>query len=326
MRADDASLWTRLRWRLEYALVRGASAALQCLPFEAGEAFMRLVARAYFRLSGSRRRTALENLRLVFGATKGEAERRRIAVASFEHAFVLLYEVLMRPRIVPDLEAFRSRTRIVGDEADARRDLAEGRGGFLLTAHFGSWETAGAYISYEGVPFAAVARSVPNPYVQDLLTGTRSKTFRVFQKIGAVMDSVRVIREGTWVAVLGDQNAGRHGVFVPFFGIPAATYPLVATLALRYGFPVYFGAAIRRGTRFRYDFDLHRYHPPAGLDFEGGREHLLRAYHAWLEARILDAPEQYFWMHRRWKTRPAGEPPGPLVPRYDHRGPRKRRR
>jgi KDO2-lipid IV(A) lauroyltransferase len=286
---------------------------------------MRLAGRAYYRVSGSRRRTALENLRLAFGATKGEEERRRIAVASFEHAFVLLYEVLMRHRLVPTLEAFRERTRIVGDEPGARREIAARRGGFLLTAHFGSWETAGAYISYEGVPFAAVARSVPNPYVQDLLTGTRSKSFRVFQKIGAVADSVRVIREGTWVAVLGDQNAGRHGVFVPFFGVPAATYPLVATLAIRHGFRVYFGVAVRRGPRFRYDFVVDRYDPPEGLGFEQAREHMLRAWHAWLEARIVDAPEQYFWMHRRWKTRPRGEAPGPLVPRYDHRGPRKPR-
>lgn len=287
---------------------------------------MRLAGRGWWLVAGSRRRTAIENLRLAFGETKSEEERRRIAIASFEHAFVLLYEVLMRHRLVPTLEAFRERTRILGDEASARREIAAGRGGFLLTAHFGSWETAGAYVSYERVPFAAVARSVPNPYVQDLLTGTRSKSFRVFQKIGAVADSVRVIREGTWVAVLGDQNAGKHGVFIPFFGVPAATYPLVATLAIRHGFNVYFAVAVRRGPRFRYDFVVERYVPPEGrLEFDQERAHLLLAYHAWLEARIREAPEQYFWMHRRWKTRPKDEVPGPLVPRYDHRGPRERR-
>jgi KDO2-lipid IV(A) lauroyltransferase len=324
MGSGRPSLWTRLRWRAEQGFVLIGVTLLRALPYEAGEALMRLAGRGFFWISRSRRRIALENLRLAFGAEKSEDERRRIAIGSFEHAFLLLYEVLVRHRIVPDLAAFRARTRIFGDEPSIREELARKRGGFLLTAHFGSWETAGAYLAYEGLPFAAIARSVPNPYVQELLMGTRSRQFRVFLKIGAVADSVRTIREGTWVAVLGDQNAGRHGVFVPFFGIPASTYPLVASLALRHGFPVYFGAAVRVGPRFRYDFDIRRYDPPEGLGFDAGRDHLLRAYHAWLEGLLRRWPEQYFWMHRRWKTRPKDEAPGPLVPQYEHRGPREK--
>ncbi len=317
-------LWRRASWALEYAAVRGAMLLVQLFSPEAGERVARFLGRAYFRLDGARRHAALENLRVAFGDGLDDEGRRRLARRSFEHAFVLLFEVVTRGRLVPHGRAFWRRARVLGDVAEARKAQRDRRGGFLLTAHLGNWETAGAYLAYEGVPFSAVARSVPNPYVQRLLTGTRRQTFEVFEKLGAVRDSVRAIREGRWVAILSDQNAGRHGVFVPFFGVPASTYPLAATLAVRHGFPVFFGVAIRRGPFFAYDFHVHAYHPPAGLPHKEAAAHVLREYHAWLESMIRLAPEQYLWMHRRWKTRPAGEVPGPHLPAYRHRGRRAR--
>src|SRR5262245_55883621 len=109
MGSGRPSLWTRLRWRAEQGFVLIGVTLLRALPYEAGEALMRLAGRGFFWISGSRRRIALENLRLAFGAEKSEEERRRIAIGSFEHAFLLLYEVLVRHRIVPDLASFRSR-------------------------------------------------------------------------------------------------------------------------------------------------------------------------------------------------------------------------
>src|SRR5205085_607186 len=175
---------------------------------------------------------------------------------------------------------------IFGDEEPAREDSRAGVGGFVLTAHFGSWEAAGAYLAYEGYPFTGIARAVPNPYVQEFLMGTRRKAYSVVEKTGAVDGSLRLIRKGGWVAVLGDQNAGRHGVFVPFFGVPASTYPFVATLAAMYDVRVYFGAAVRRGPRFRYDFHLRRYDPPPGASHDEKKLDLLVAYHRWLGERV----------------------------------------
>lgn len=293
---------------------------MESIPPALSQRAARGIGRLYYVLDGPRRRTANENLRVAFGDRYDAAARRRIAIASFEHAFALLVEILLRRRLVPTLRAFRARTRVFGDEAAARDESRAGRGGFLLTAHLGSWETAGAYLAYERVPFTGIARPVPNPYVQAFLMKTRRETYAVLEKTGAVDASVKRIRRGGWVAVVGDQNAGRHGVFVPFFGVPASTYPFVATLSAMYDIVVYFGAALRRGPDLRYDFYLHRYVPPPGLDHDGRRLHLLTAYHRWIEEMIERAPEQYLWMHRRWKTRPIGETPGPHLPRYDHRG------
>jgi Kdo2-lipid IVA lauroyltransferase/acyltransferase len=312
-------------WWVQYAAVRGLALVALMLPPDFMERLARGMGRAYYWFDGPRRRTARENLRVALGKRFDEARREEIARASFEHAFVLLFEILWRERLVPDLRTFRRRTTIFGHEREGRDDVRAGRGGFLLTAHFGSWETAGAYMSYERVPFTGIARPVPNPYVQEFLMSTRRQAYSVFEKAGAVEGSLRVIRKGGWVAVVGDQNAGRHGVFVPFFGVPASTFPFVATLASMYGLRVYFGAAIRRGPRFRYDLHLYRYEPSTSDDHDERKLHLLEAYHRWIEEMVLLAPEQYLWMHRRYKTRPIGEVHGPHLPTYDHRGKRPRR-
>jgi len=266
----------------------------------------------------------LENLRVAMGDGLDDRGRRALARRASEHAFTLLSEIMTRRRDIPNLRTFRRRTRMLGDGEALRADIREGKGGILLTAHLGNWETAGAYLAHERVPFTAIARAVPNPYVQAHLMGSRSQDFDVQEKRGAVQHTVDAVRAGRWVAMLGDQNAGGHGLFVPFFGLDASTYPLPATLAVRHGFRVYFAAALRRGPGHRYDILVRRYVTPEGLDHRAAERHLLVAYHAALEAWIREAPEQYFWMHRRWKTRPKGEVAGPHVPVYDHRGPRKR--
>ena len=308
----------RLVWRLEWLGVRGVSLLLQTFPPEAGDAFVRGLGRVYRRLDASRRGTVLENLRLVYGDTLSAGERERLSVAAFEHAFVILFEAVQRRRLVHDLRSFRRRSRVVGDGDLVREDVREGRGCFLLTAHIGNWEVAGAYLDYEGIPFAAVSRAVPNPYVQAHLMSTRRPTFEIFEKRGAVRGSLRAAQEGKWVTVLGDQNAGKHGVFVPFFGIPASTFPILASLAIRHDVTLYFGAAIRKGPRIAYDMHIVRYRPPATPGTDPVID-VLRGYHAWLEDMIRLYPEQYFWMHRRWKTRPPGELPGPRTPRYEHK-------
>lgn len=315
-------LWQRAIWRLQWMAVLGVRTLILLLSPDAGERAARFAARAYYRVAGSRRRTAIENIRVAFGDAMTPERRDRLARASFEHIFVLLLEVVTRERLAGSMRVFESTGVITGDLVEARETQRSGVGGFLMTAHVGNWEVAGAFLANEGIPLAAIARSVPNPYVQDLLTGTRQRAFTVFEKRGAVKDSLEFIRRGGWVAVLGDQNAGRHGVYVPFFGVVASTYPLTATLAVRHGLQVYFGAAIRRGPRFRYTFPIHKYRAPVGLSQRDATMHLLETYHQWLETLIRETPEQYFWMHRRWKTRPVGETPGPHLPQYDHRGPR----
>jgi KDO2-lipid IV(A) lauroyltransferase len=300
-----------------YAALRAVETLLLAAPPEASEAMARGVGRAWFALDRTRRRTALDNLALAFPSLP-PAERRRVARASFEHAFLVAVEVVRRPRALSRLRHVLRKGRYEGDQGLMRRDVRAGLPGLVLTGHVGNWELAGTVVRLEGVAFSGVARPIENPYVDDYVARTRGGPEALIAKRGAARAISRALREGRWVGVLADQNAGRHGLFVPFFGVPASTYPLAATLAVRHRVPVYFGAAIRRGGGFRYDYLLHRHEmdPAADEREEVGRT--LAAFHEWLETTIRRAPEQYLWLHRRWRTRPPGESREDL-PRYARR-------
>jgi len=129
--------------------------------------------------------------------------------------------------------------------------------------------------------------------------GTRSGGFEVWQA-RASADTVRAVREGRWVAILGDQNAGRYGVFVPFFGLDACTYPLASSLVAATVRPLLLGGAAPRAG-VQYDFHVRRYVHKPGLDVDAAQRDILLAT---TPPRGVDPAraEQYLWLHRRWKT------------------------
>ena len=196
-------------WQVvQYASLRAAAALLVSVPPSAAEAAARGIGRAYYWIDGRRRRTTVENLRIAFGDALTEDARKSLAVRAFEHAFVLATEVAWRRRILPNVRAFRRRRTIVGDDAQMRADLRSGTGGIVLTAHLGNWELAGAYLRYERVPFAAVARPIDNPIVDRYLARLRGGPANLIDKRGAVRDVAEAVAAGTWVGILSDQNAG----------------------------------------------------------------------------------------------------------------------
>jgi KDO2-lipid IV(A) lauroyltransferase len=313
------------RWSawLVYGALRLVEAAVLSMSPAAADGAARALAGAFYRFDRERRRTVLENLRVAFGTETTEAERRRIARRAFSHAFLVGVEAIRRPRVLRDARAYQRRGRYLGDMAAMRSDIRAGRTGVLLGGHLGNWELSAACLAAEGLPLSVVARPFGNPHVDAYVARGRGGEDAVIFKRGAVRAVRRALDRGRWVGVVADQNAGRHGVFVPFFGLEASTYPFAASIAVREGRPVYFGAAMRVGPGFRYDYFLRRYAAePSGDEGEDVRR-LLRAFHEYLEERVRERPEQYFWLHRRWKTRPPDEPPDPLVPVYDRRGARR---
>jgi KDO2-lipid IV(A) lauroyltransferase len=318
-------LLRRVSDRLAYAALRGAMALIGFSSPEASERIARRVGRLYMRLDRARVRTVHENLRVAFGDRLSEERRARLAVEVFEHFFLLAFEVVWRPRLFPSLRSYRKRVRITGDSDAVYADLRAGRPAIALCAHHGNWEFLAAVARAEGLPVSAVARPIDNPHVNAWLTERRGGPEILIYKIGAVRAVRDALRRGRWVAVLGDQNAGRLGVFVPFFGVPASTFMLGPTVAVLERVPVYFVTAVRRGRGFRYELRFRRWADAEGsADPSRVRERrLVEAYTAQLEDWVREFPEQYFWLHRRWRTRPEGEVPGPHLPRYAER--RKRR-
>lgn len=204
------------------------------------------------------------------------------------------------------------------NRAEAEERLAAwvpaGRGALIVTGHLGNWEVAGALVAALGYPLAAVVKRQRNPGFDDMIRASR-------RRLGiepVYMEDARaripdLLREGVSVALVADQDARDRGVFVPFLGRPASTFRGPARLALQCGAPLVFGAAVRAGEG--YAAVLERVHEP-GADAPDERT-LTARWVARLEARVRRDPEQYFWFHRRWKSRPRNGGTGAAV---DERG------
>jgi KDO2-lipid IV(A) lauroyltransferase len=188
--------------------------------------------------------------------------------------------------------------------------LAEGNGCILVTGHYGNWEIAAATVASRGVPIAAIVRRQGNRLVDERLDQLRRRlgVETIYQ--GEAPSRVpRVLRGNGVVGIVGDQDARRAGIFVPFFGRPASTHRGPALFALRLGAPV-FACVARRlpEAGVRYEVAGERVPVPRTGDLEADVRALTALLAARLEAQVRRAPEQYFWFHRRWKTQPRAEP------------------
>ncbi len=272
------------------------------------------------RLVGSalriRRRVVEGNLRRAFPGADA-SWIRRTAAASYAHlgreGIALLRLGKLGPREVWE------RTEVEGIEY-LREPLSHGRGVVLLTGHLGNWEIGGAAMAVREIPIDVVARRQNNPLFNARVNRTREKLgMRVVDRDGGTKRILRSLTSGRAVALVADQNVRRGGLFVPFFGTDASTARGPALLAVRTGAAVAFATAIRLpGARSRYRIRIRPLDPPEPGE-EGARAFLAR-YLSVLEEAIREAPEQYLWAHKRWKTRPAPdagaeEPdPGDAVP------------
>jgi KDO2-lipid IV(A) lauroyltransferase len=291
-----------VRHRLELALFEAVRLPLRLLPGAWTRAAGRLLGRAAYRLAARHRAIALANLAQAFPERR-EEERARTARAAFAWFGQSLLEVVAAvPRLA---EARFARFELVGAE-HAARALAEGRGGLFFTAHWGAWEFLALAYGRAGIPHAVVARRLDNPHLEQRLRAFRTSTGNeVIDKREGFKPMLRALREGRPLAILVDQNVSREeGVFVDFFGRPAATTPALALLHLKTGaplLPVFAEPAPGGGGRFEVG-------PPLEVERTGDREQdvlrITQAATRVLEDRIRRAPEYWLWMHRRWKTRP----------------------
>lgn len=195
-------------------------------------------------------------------------------------------------------------------ERDAFRPLAdvhaEGQGGVLVSGHFGNWELVVIALRRFGLPAAAMAGDQSNPAVDRVVRRLRERAgVTPLSSRSGLRDAVRVIRRGGFVCTLMDQDARHRGVFADFLGAPASTHVGPASLAARTGAPLVMGALTGNGDRYEF-----RLGPIVRFPEKGTDEELRRAavtYNRWLEEEVRRAPGNYFWAHRRWKTKPTGD-------------------
>ncbi len=279
-----AATWGRLPWRA--AQRTGAAFGL------AAWHLTRFVA-------GRDRRRALAHLEIAFPEISPEA-RKRLARASFRHLGITLGECLHLLR--RDAECLKSRVRMEGwERLEAAR--AAGRPIVILTGHCGNWEVLAAALSIHGLPLAAVARSLDEQGLQKMLGGLRARfgTATIERgREGAARQLLGALRSGTALGMLIDQDTQVEGVWVPFFGRPAFTPVGAAKIALKQKaavFPVFI-ERVADGSH------LATIHPEMVLPTDATEA--TAAMTLEIEQQIRRVPEQWVWIHRRWKRQPVG--------------------
>lgn len=294
-----------LRHRLEYAGFRLLRVAISGV----SEAVAVRVGSALGWIAGSvlriRRREVDAHLAFVF-PERDRSWRARVARDSYRHLGREAVTLFRMTRWPPEKVCERVRMDgFAAIEEEAERE----RGVVLLTGHLGNWEVAGAGLAARGIPLDVVGKGMANRrFEADLFAARERLGMRVIEMGDAAKGVLRSLGQGRVTAIVGDQNAHRNGIFVPFFGRPAATARGPALFALRTGAPVFVGFAIREagpGPRYRVRTERLEYETTG--DLEQDTRNLLLAYHAHLEEAIREAPEQYLWQHKRWKTRPPEE-------------------
>lgn len=294
-----------LNHRAEYALARTLETAVSALPEGAADAFGRRIGRAVLRL-GIRRRTVEANLRLAFPDAPDDWIARTVR-GTYEHLGREAAAMLRLSRLEPQAVVERTEARGWDELQEAREG---GRGVILVTGHYGNWEIAAAAVAARGVPIAAIVRRQGNRLVDARLDALRRKLgVETITQREAPSRVPRILRKNGVVGIVGDQDARRAGVFVPFFGRPASTHRGPALFALKLDAPVISAVARRLpGAGVRYEVAGERVPVVRTGDVEADVLRLTAELAARLEAQVREDPAQYFWFHRRWKTRAPEEP------------------
>lgn len=294
----------RLRRRVRSVLVavvlQVLIVALGRLSWASAQSFGRGLGALGWHLSRRERRRALGHLALALPET-GEAERRRLARSCFRHHGMNVAECLhLLAR--PPAEVVRHVEVEGWDEVERLR--REGRPILLLTAHLGNWELLGPVVANRGIRLWAVVRGLDDPVLGEVLTRLRrhfgSQVIERGSRIAA-RQLLEALRGGGALCMLIDQDIQVEGVWVPFFGRDAYTPVGAAKVALRRG------AAVVPAFLERLPDGSHRarFRPPLELPADAAAA--TAAMTAIIESEVRRRPEQWVWMHRRWRRRPPTE-------------------
>jgi KDO2-lipid IV(A) lauroyltransferase len=258
-----------------------------------------ILGRLGFVLARKEREKSLRHLRMAFGDSKTESELKAIASASWANLGRNGFEMIgwsrwSHERIASQVE------RVVGWE-HAERALARGKGVMAMTAHLGHWELLAAYVGFR-TPIAVVAKPLYDPRLDKMITDFRGKWGGpVIPRGGALKGILKALSQNRVIGLLMDQDTGDDGVFVPFFGRETWAQSGPARIAKKSGAALvpFF---LVRNHQDRFEL-LVEPEIPVGEGEDAIRD-ATAAYTALIEKYVRAYPEQWVWMHERWKTRP----------------------
>jgi KDO2-lipid IV(A) lauroyltransferase len=286
-----------------YLVIRLAVCVLQALSLAKAQAFARFLGWLAYRINRRHREVARDNLRRAFPDASDAAVDRHVR-AMYRHFATVAVEFVQIPRRV-HVNNWRSYLEMIHGHR-LTDGLTSGRPLLIVTGHFGNWEMAGYALGLLGFKTYAVARRIDNPWLDRFIARFRSGTGQtILDKNGDYDRILKVVEDGAAVAMLCDQDAGQRGMFVDFFGRPASTFKSIALLALEYNAVMVVVGMPKVGEPMRYQVVSEEVIRPEEY---AGRPDAAKAitqrFTAALERMVRRHPEQYFWLHRRWKHAP----------------------
>ena len=298
----------------QYLALRGITALMQCFDVEQNLHTAGAIGALFYKTNRTRRERTLHNIALSFPDWP-VARVEQVARASMRHMFqVFMVDSLATPRLVTP--ASWPRYLRLGNLQPALDRFIRREPVILVTGHCGNWELLGYSLAVIGYPLHALARPLDNPLLNRWVMGIREERgMRIVTKWGATPVLQEILSSGGWVVFIADQNAGDQGLFVPFFGRLASSYKSIGLLAMRYNIPIVAGVARRLGGRFQYELSCADFITPDDwANHDDPLFYITARFNHAMEQMIRAAPEQYLWVHRRWKSRPRHERLGRSVP------------
>jgi len=288
-----------------YLLVRLLICAIQSLSLETCQALSQRLGWFCWRVLKLRSKTTDGNLLIAF-PEKTQAERDAIALGMWRHLLLMVMEIAHAPRKVKRT-TWRQFSSIPSMKEMLVRQIDE-RPTVIISGHLGNFEMGGFLLALHGFPTHTVARPLDNLYLDRFVNRFRGSTGQyMLPKQGSGEQIAEVLNRGGTLALLGDQHAGQGACWVDFFGKPASTHKAVSIFTLGSLAPTAVSAALRRnGKPLVIDMKVADIVDPKAPDFPHGSIPLLTQWYTQhLEALIRSAPEQYWWVHRRWKGQPT---------------------
>lgn len=300
---------------MAYLLVRVIVATIQTLPLDMADRGCRLLARLVVTGLGIRRRVTDENLRAVFPDATAD-ERRHLELAMWHHLLLMVCEIAWAQRRLHLCNWYRH-LRFRGNR-EMVECLLSGRPLVIVTGHFGNFEVGGYVTGLMGMPTTTIARKLDNRFLHRWVERFRqAKGQRMIDKEGCAPEVERHLRGGGTLSILADQHAGPKGCWVDFLGVPASCHKALALFSLTAEAPM-MAVYTRRvdGRPMQFESGIVGVADPRD-DREGACEsvtNLTTWYNRRLAESVSLAVEQYWWLHRRWRT-----PPPPVARRLAKR-------
>lgn len=291
---------------LVYIVLRILVVFIQLFDIETNLRTARLLGRLLWKYYHRGRERALDNLRASF-PEKDEQWHRQTGRRSFEHIVMLAVDVLWTPRLVGK-HNWRRYSRFRAAE-QAKWLMQEGKGLIMATAHYGNFEIMGYMFGLFGFNVYSIARPLDNKFINRYLYDVRRrKGQKIIDKKGASELMSDTALRGATLGFIADQDAGKKGVFVDFFGRKASTYKSIGLLAISNNVPICVGYSRRIDNRFYFEIGVTRIiFPEEWADKDDPLRWVTAEYTKAIEQFIREDPSQYWWLHRRWKHRPKEE-------------------